>query len=375
MEKTVLIVIGTRPEAIKMAPVYMALSSKKDIKPYILSTGQHIELLDIALSTFGLSADFRLDIMKEAQTLSYLTSALANGLETMYLKIKPDVVLVHGDTTTTMMGALIAFYMKISVMHVEAGLRSLNRFEPFPEEINRRLVDQMADVLFPPTPIAKKRILEEKPEVVDIFTTGNTVVDALLWVKSNKLAGIPLHPDLEEKQYILLTAHRRENWGEPLRKIYRAVKKIVKETGLKVIYPVHPNPKVKDIAYEELGSIKEIILTEPMDYISFLKHMAEARVVLSDSGGVQEEAPSFGVPVVLLRRVTERPEGVKTGHIVLAGTEVDDIVDKTLNILYYKLPSYNPFGDGHASERIADYIRYYTGLTSYKPQEWVISYG
>ncbi|NOZ93013.1 UDP-N-acetylglucosamine 2-epimerase (non-hydrolyzing) [bacterium 3DAC] len=372
--KKILIVIGTRPEAIKMAPVYLELKEAEDLQPYILSTGQHIELLDEALSTFGLKADFRLDIMKEAQTLAYLTSALAEGLGRLYSEIAPDTVLVHGDTTTTLMGALMAFYMRIPVMHVEAGLRSDNRFEPFPEEINRRLVDQMADVLFPPTPMAKARIYEEKPEVVDIFTTGNTVVDALMWVKENKLEAIPLHKELKPKEYILLTAHRRENWGEPLRNIYKAVKHIVRETGLKVVYPVHPNPRVKNIAYDELGNVDGVILTEPMDYMSFLKHMSEARIVLSDSGGVQEEAPSFGVPVVLLRRVTERPEGVRTGHIVLAGTDTDTIVEKTLQMLNKKLPAYNPFGDGLAARRIADYIRYFLKLSTEKPDEWVISY-
>ncbi len=372
--KRILIVIGTRPEAIKMAPVYLALKKAEGLEPYILSTGQHIELLDEALATFGLNANYRLDIMKEAQTLAYLTSALAEGLGRIYEEISPDAILVHGDTTTTMMGALMAFYMRIPVMHVEAGLRSKNRFEPFPEEINRRLVDQMADVLFPPTPMAKERIYEEKPEVVDIFTTGNTVVDALLWVKEKKLVNVSLHDGLKPKEYILLTAHRRENWGEPLRNIYKAVKQIVKETGLKVIYPVHPNPRVKNVAYEELGGIDGVILTEPMDYMSFLKHMSEARIVLSDSGGVQEEAPSFGVPVVLLRRVTERPEGVQTGHIVLAGTDIDTIVEKTLQMLDTTLPAYNPFGDGYASQRIADYIRYFLGLSEEKPKEWVISY-
>ncbi len=372
--KKVLIVIGTRPEAIKMAPVYMALSNDQELDPYILSTGQHIELLDGALATFGLKADYRLDVMKEGQTLAYLTSALSQGLEKVYKEIKPDVVLVHGDTTTTLLGALMAFYMRIPVMHVEAGLRSRNRFEPFPEEINRRLVDQMADVLFPPTPMAKKRLLEEHPEVVDVFVTGNTVVDALLWVKDNLLQEIDLLPSLKPGEYILLTAHRRENWGEPMKNIFRGVKKIARQTGMTIIYPVHPNPKVRDVAYEILGNVENIILTEPMDYMTFLKHLSQAKLVLSDSGGVQEEAPSFGVPVVLLRRVTERPEGVKTGHIILAGTDPDTIFERAMEALNRELPSYNPFGDGRASLRIADYIKYFLGIRETKPEEWMVSY-
>ncbi len=372
--KKVLIVIGTRPEAIKMAPVYMALRDDKLLEPYILSTGQHIELLDGALATFGLKAHYRLDVMKEGQTLAYLTSALSQGLEKVYNDIKPDVVLVHGDTTTTLLGALMAFYMRIPVMHVEAGLRSRNRFEPFPEEINRRLVDQMADVLFPPTPMAKDRLIEEHPEVVDIFVTGNTVVDALLWVKDNLLEKIDLHPSLRPGEYILLTAHRRENWGEPMRNIFKGVKKIARETGIKIIYPVHPNPKVRNVAYEMLGDEENIILTEPMDYMTFLKHLSQAKLALSDSGGVQEEAPSFGVPVVLLRRVTERPEGVKTGHIILAGTDPDTIFEKTMEVLNRELPSYNPFGDGRASLRIGEYIKYFLGITDRKPEEWMMSY-
>jgi len=372
--KKILLVIGTRPEAIKMAPVYMSLKESVYLDPLILSTGQHLELLDEALGVFGLEADFRLNIMKEEQTLSYLTSELARSLSKIYEEIKPDVVLVHGDTTTTMMGALMSFYMRIPVMHVEAGLRSRNRFEPFPEEINRRIVDQLSDVLFPPTSLAARTLEEENPEVVDIFVTGNTVVDALMWMKNNKMGQVRLYEGLNPKEYILLTAHRRENWGEPLVHIYEAVKKIVEITGLKVIYPVHPNPKVKNVAYNVLGGNENIILAPPMDYITFLKHMSEAAVVLSDSGGVQEEAPSFGVPVVLLRRVTERPEGVKSGHIVLAGTDTDNIVHKILDVLNAKLPSYNPFGDGTASLRIKSYMEYFLGFTNVKPSEWVISY-
>jgi UDP-N-acetylglucosamine 2-epimerase (non-hydrolysing) len=288
---------------------------------------------------------------------------------------RPDLVLVHGDTTTTLVSALTAFYMRIPTGHVEAGLRSGRRWEPFPEEINRVLTDDLVDILFPPTKRAARNLSRLYDERL-ILTTGNTVVDAVLWMKNNRLQDIELLPGLTDGNFILMTAHRRENWGEPMREIFHAAIDVVKILQVPLVYPVHPNPKVRDLAYEIFGNADESVralihLTHPMDYVTFLRHLMGARVVLSDSGGVQEEAPTFGVPVVLLRNVTERPEGVDAGVVMLAGTERERIVELTLKAWeMWPLNVSNPFGDGKASDRITRAVEWFLGFDVRLPEPW-----
>lgn len=359
----VMSVFGTRPEAVKMAPVVRALEARDGIVSRVCVTAQHRQMLDAVLTAFSLTPDYDLDIMRPAQSLTDVSCAALRALEGVLRKEAPDLVLVHGDTTTALAAALAAYYQRIGVGHVEAGLRTGNRYSPFPEEMNRRLVDALSLLCFAPTAASRDNLLKEGVPPERIFVTGNTVIDALSTTVSTEYR----HPELERIQegerLILLTAHRRENWGEPLRRIFRAVRRVVTEAPeARLIYPVHLNPQVRRAAEEELGGCEKIRLIEPLDVLDFHNFLARAFLVLTDSGGVQEEAPSLGKPVLVLRDTTERPEGVLAGTLRLVGTEEENVFRETMRLLrdreeYRRMSrAVNPYGDGHAAERIADVL-------------------
>ena len=359
----VMSIFGTRPEAIKMAPVVRALEARDGIVSHVCVTAQHRQMLDGVLEAFSLTPDYDLDIMRPAQSLTDVSCAALRALEGVLGEEKPDLVLVHGDTTTALAAALAAYYQRISVGHVEAGLRTGDRYSPFPEEMNRRLVDALSELCFAPTEASRDNLLREGAPPGRIFVTGNTVIDALSTTVSQDYR----HPELERlrdgERLILLTAHRRENWGEPLRRIFRAVRRVVEDAPeVRVIYPVHLNPQVRRAAEEVLTGCERIRLIEPLDVLDFHNFLARAFLVLTDSGGVQEEAPSLGKPVLVLRETTERPEGVQAGTLRLVGTEEENVYRETMRLLrdreeYRRMKcAVNPYGDGHAAERIADVI-------------------
>lgn len=360
MSKKILSVFGTRPEAIKMAPVIKELESRDGIDSVVLVTAQHRGMLDQVLEVFDINPDYDLDIMRSGQTLAYITSAVLNGIEDVIIKEKPDVVLVHGDTTTAMAAALAAFYQQTPVGHVEAGLRTYNKYSPYPEEMNRQIIDRIADYLFAPTETSKKNLGDELNEGQKIFVTGNTAIDALKTTVSEGYKNEILDW-ANDSRLILVTAHRRENLGEPMRQIFKAIKKLVEEfSDVKVIYPVHLNPKVQEVAREILGDNNKIKLIEPLDVLDFHNFMERSYFIMSDSGGVQEEAPSLGKPVLVLRDTTERPEGVEAGTLKLVGTNFEDVYREAKRLLEdkreYKRMSQakNPYGDGFASKYIVD---------------------
>jgi len=363
MSIKVLSVFGTRPEAIKMAPVVKELESRSGIKSVVCVTAQHRDMLDQVLEIFQIKPDYDLDIMKPNQTLSHITSAVINGVEEVLIKEKPNLVLVHGDTTTAFASAIAAFYQHIPVGHVEAGLRTYDKYSPFPEEMNRQIIDRVADYLFAPTEKSKNNIISGGlNNGQEIFVTGNTAIDALKTTVSKQYSS----PDLEwakDSRLILLTSHRRENLGEPMRHIFQAIKKIVEEfDDVKVIYPVHLNPKVQQVANEILGDNQKIRLIKPLDVLDFHNYMERAYFIMSDSGGVQEEAPSLKKPVLVLRDTTERPEGIEAGTLKLVGTDFNNVYQSTKElltnkVLYNKMAeSKNPYGDGNASKYIVDAI-------------------
>lgn len=363
MSIKVLSVFGTRPEAIKMAPVVKELESRSGIKSVVCVTAQHRDMLDQVLEIFQIKPDYDLDIMKPNQTLSHITSAVINGVEEVLIKEKPNLVLVHGDTTTAFASAIAAFYQQIPVGHVEAGLRTYDKYSPFPEEMNRQIIDRVADYLFAPTEKSKNNIISGGlNNGQEIFVTGNTAIDALKTTVSKQYSS----PDLEwakDSRLILLTSHRRENLGEPMRHIFQAIKKIVEEfDDVKVIYPVHLNPKVQQVANEILGDNQKIRLIKPLDVLDFHNYMERAYFIMSDSGGVQEEAPSLKKPVLVLRDTTERPEGIEAGTLKLVGTDFNNVYQSTKElltnkVLYNKMAeSKNPYGDGNASKYIVDAI-------------------
>lgn len=363
MSIKVLSVFGTRPEAIKMAPVVKELESRSGIKSVVCVTAQHRDMLDQVLEIFQIKPDHDLDIMKPNQTLSHITSAVINGVEEVLIKEKPNLVLVHGDTTTAFASAIAAFYQQIPVGHVEAGLRTYDKYSPFPEEMNRQIIDRVADYLFAPTEKSKNNIISGGlNNGQEIFVTGNTAIDALKTTVSKQYSS----PDLEwakDSRLILLTSHRRENLGEPMRHIFQAIKKIVEEfDDVKVIYPVHLNPKVQQVANEILGDNQKIRLIKPLDVLDFHNYMERAYFIMSDSGGVQEEAPSLKKPVLVLRDTTERPEGIEAGTLKLVGTDFNNVYQSTKElltnkVLYNKMAeSKNPYGDGNASKYIVDAI-------------------
>ncbi len=358
----VLSVFGTRPEAIKMAPVVKELEKRDQIESIVCVTAQHRDMLDQVLEIFKIKPDYDLNIMKPGQTLAYITAEVLKGIEEVIIKEKPDLVLVHGDTTTAMAAALAAFYQQVSVGHVEAGLRTYDKYSPYPEEMNRQIIDRIADYLFAPTEISKENIGDKFNKDQRVFVTGNTAIDALKTTVSSSYS----HPDLdwaEDSRLILVTAHRRENLGEPMRQIFRAMRRILEDfPDVKIIYPVHLNPKVQSVAKEILGDNERVRLIDPLDVLDFHNFMERAYFIMSDSGGVQEEAPSLGKPVLVLRNTTERPEGIKAGTLKLVGTKEDDVYNAARELLisrdvYNKMSeATNPYGDGFASKYIVDAI-------------------
>lgn len=378
----VMTVFGTRPEAIKMAPVVLELKKYPDlITPIVAVTAQHRDMLDQVLNLFNIKPDYDLNIMAQGQTLFDITTKAMNGLNEVLSKEKPDIVLVHGDTTTTFAGALAAYYHETAVGHVEAGLRTYNKYSPFPEEMNRKLTGAIADLHFAPTDTASSNLKAEGTKEDKIFVTGNTVIDALhktvtddFKFDDEKLANI----DYENKRIILVTTHRRENLGEPMRHVYKALKDIVNEfDDVEIVFPVHKNPKVREVVNEELGNIEAVHLIDPLDYEPFANLMHRAFLVLTDSGGIQEEAPSLGKPVLVLRDTTERPEAVKAGTVKLIGTERQKVYEKTKYLLtdhdeYQRMANTcNPYGDGKASKRIIEAILYHYGLSQEKPDSFI----
>lgn len=378
----VMTVFGTRPEAIKMAPVVLELKKYPDlITPIVAVTAQHRDMLDQVLNLFNIKPDYDLNIMAQGQTLFDITTKAMNGLNEVLSKEKPDIVLVHGDTTTTFAGALAAYYHETAVGHVEAGLRTYNKYSPFPEEMNRKLTGAIADLHFAPTDTASGNLKAEGIKEDKIFVTGNTVIDALhktvtddFKFDDEKLANI----DYENKRIILVTTHRRENLGEPMRHVYKALKDIVNEfDDVEIVFPVHKNPKVREVVNEELGNIEAVHLIDPLDYEPFANLMHRAFLVLTDSGGIQEEAPSLGKPVLVLRDTTERPEAVKAGTVKLIGTERQKVYEETKYLLtdhdeYQRMANTcNPYGDGKASKRIIEAILYHYGLSQEKPDSFI----
>lgn len=362
----IMTVFGTRPEAIKMAPVVKELNNNDQIDCIVTVTAQHREMLDQVLELFKISTNYDLDIMKDRQTLGGVTRRVLSGLENVLKNEEPDLILVHGDTTTTFVASLPAFYQQIKVGHVEAGLRTYNKYSPFPEEINRQLTGRLADLNFAPTSLAKENLLTENIDEQKIFVTGNTVIDALLdTVKeeyhfNNQILN---NIDFNKKKIILLTAHRRENLGQNMESIFSAVNEVLKESkDAEVIFPVHLNPAVREIAAKHFSENKRVHLIEPLDYEPFANLMNLSHLVLTDSGGIQEEAPSLGKPVLVLRDTTERPEAIKMGTVKKVGTDYNQIKEQTLKLLnddnYYNQMSnaVNPYGDGKASKRILSKI-------------------
>lgn len=377
-KKRIALVFGTRPEAIKMAPVAYALKNVELFELQIVLTAQHRELLDQVMEIFKLKADYDLNIMQEKQTLTQITVRVLEGLERIWQKDTPDMVLVHGDTTTTFAASLAAFYKKIPIGHVEAGLRTYDKYQPYPEEMNRHLTGVLSDLHFAPTRRAKENLLKENVPSDNVFVTGNTVIDALLFVYNTlDKFDINLPVEIPKGKYILVTSHRRENWGKPLENIALALKEILDEfEDLYIVYPVHPNPIIRDTVNSILGNEKRAILISPVDYVTMVYLIANCKLVLTDSGGLQEEAPSLGKPVLVLRGVTERPEAVEAGTVKIIGTDRQRIVEEVRKLLldkdeYNKMAkALNPYGDGKASERIRDILIYYFGFSSSLPIEF-----
>ncbi|MFU1767854.1 non-hydrolyzing UDP-N-acetylglucosamine 2-epimerase [Mammaliicoccus sciuri] len=371
--KKIMTIFGTRPEAIKMAPLVLELKNDPELQPIVVVTAQHREMLDSVLETFDITPDYDLNIMKQGQTLSEVTSRVLGGLESVIQEAKPDMILVHGDTTTTFAGSLAAFYNEVAIGHVEAGLRTWNKYSPFPEEMNRQMTGVLADLHFSPTDQSKHNLLQENKKDESIVVTGNTAIDALSTTVTDDYESeiIKRH---EGKRIVLLTAHRRENIGKPMENIFKAVRQIVEEhEDVVVVYPMHKNPKVREIANQILSDHDRIELIEPLEVIDFHNFAANSHLILTDSGGVQEEAPSLGKPVLVLRDTTERPEGVEAGTLKLVGVEEENIYNETKALLndqslYEKMSiAQNPYGDGLASKRICENIKYYFDILKEAP--------
>lgn len=360
--KKIMLVFGTRPEAIKMCPLVNELKLRKNVKTLVCVTGQHRQMLDQVLSAFDVVPDYDLSIMKEKQTLFDITAGILNNIKGILEKEAPDVVLVHGDTSTTFATALACFYLQIPVGHVEAGLRTYNIYSPYPEEFNRQAVSIVARYNFAPTQLSKENLLREGKSPETIYVTGNTAIDALKTTVRSDYS----HPELEwakDSRLILITAHRRENLGEPMHRMFRAIRRIIDEhPDVRAIYPIHMNPVVRKAAEQELGDCPQIRIIEPLDVLDFHNFMAHSYMILTDSGGIQEEAPSLGKPVLVMRDTTERPEGIKAGTLKLVGTDEDTIYQSFKELLenkeVYDSMSHasNPYGDGFACKRIADIL-------------------
>ena len=360
--KKVVVVFGTRPEAIKMCPLVKELKTRKNIETLVCVTGQHRQKLDQVLDTFGIIPDFDLSIMKDKQTLFDVTIGILEGMKAILESVNPDLVLVHGDTSTTFASSLAAFYLQIPIGHVEAGLRTYDIYSPYPEEFNRQAVGVLAQYHFTPTQLSKDNLLREGKTPESIFVTGNTAIDAL----QTTIQGDYTHPELEwigESRFILITAHRRENLGEPMRHMFRAIRRIIEEySDVKAIYPIHMNPCVRQIAEEELSGCERIKMIEPLEVLDFHNFLSRSYLILTDSGGIQEEAPSLGKPVLVMRDTTERPEGIKAGTLKLVGTDENNIYRHFKELLendsVYQAMSQasNPYGDGTACKKIADIL-------------------
>ena len=378
----VMTVFGTRPEAIKMAPVVLELGKYPGvIEPVVAVTAQHRDMLDQVLKLFNITPDYDLDIMAAGQTLFDITSKAMMGLDKVLQKEKPDIVLVHGDTTTTFAGALAAYYHQISVGHVEAGLRTHNKYSPFPEEMNRKLTGSIADMHFAPTETSEHNLLGESVDENSIYVTGNTVIDALHKTVNDGFVfdnEVLQNIDYRNKRIILVTTHRRENLGEPMRNVYKALKQLTIDfDDVEIVFPVHKNPKVREVVKAELGGLDKVYLVDPLDYEPFANLMHRAYMILTDSGGVQEEAPALGKPVLVLRDTTERPEAVEAGTVKLIGTDEKVVYDEARKLLtdqreYSSMAeACNPYGDGRASQRIVQAILYKYGLTQEKPDRFI----
>lgn len=360
--KKVLVVFGTRPEAIKMCPLVNELKKRDSLQVFVCVTGQHRQMLDQVLETFAVEPDYDLSIMKDQQTLFDITAGILEKIRIVLAEIKPDVVLVHGDTTTTFVTALACFYMQIPVGHVEAGLRTYDIYSPFPEEFNREAVSIISKYNFAPTKLAADNLIKEGKKRNDIYITGNTVIDALKTTVSKDYKNKELDW-ANGSRLIFITAHRRENLGEPMHRMFRAIRRVLEEhTDVKALYPIHMNPAVRKVANEEIGNFDRIHIIDPVDVFDCHNIMARSYLILTDSGGIQEEAPSLGVPVLVMRDTTERPEGVDAGTLKLVGTDENVIYETFTKLLddsnkYDKMAhAENPYGDGHACERIADIL-------------------
>ena len=374
MKKKIMTIFGTRPEAIKMAPLVKAIENDNQLEVCVVVTAQHREMLDSVLNTFDIQPDYDLNIMKEGQTLSEITSKAMMELESIIKRINPDMVLVHGDTATTFSGSLAAFYNQVPIGHVEAGLRSFDKYSPYPEEMNRQMVGVLSDIHFASN--AQKHLLDEGKKKSSVVVTGNTAIDALNYTVNEDYQSEILEKH-KNKKILLLTAHRRENLGEPMENIFKAVRKLADEDeSLVVVYPVHMNPTVRGIAQKILGNHERIELIEPLDVLDFHNFAKQAYLILTDSGGIQEEAPSLHKPVLVLRDNTERPEGVDAGTLKVVGTSLDNVYNETKHLLedqqaYQRMcNAKNPYGDGKSSERIVNHIKYYFNLTNEKPKDF-----
>lgn len=361
--KKVMLVFGTRPEAIKMCPLVNELKSRSDIKTIVCVTGQHRQMLDQVLDAFRVVPDYDLSVMKEKQTLFDITTNILNRIKAVLEEVQPDVVLVHGDTSTTFVTALACFYMQIPVGHVEAGLRTNNIYSPYPEEFNRQAVSIISKYNFSPTELSKENLLREGKNPESIYVTGNTAIDALKTTVRSDYT----HPELqwaEDSRLILITAHRRENLGKPMHNMFRAIRRVIDtHPDVKAIYPIHMNPVVRQAADEELGGCDRIHIIEPLDVLDFHNFLSRSYLILTDSGGIQEEAPSLGKPVLVMRDTTERPEGIQAGTLKLVGTD-EQVIYENFNLLLNNRDAYdamahasNPYGDGFACKRIADILQ------------------
>ncbi|MBU3827886.1 MAG: UDP-N-acetylglucosamine 2-epimerase (non-hydrolyzing) [Candidatus Lactobacillus pullistercoris] len=362
----VMTVFGTRPEAIKMAPLVLKLKKDERFEEVTVVSAQHREMLDQVLDIFKIKPDYDFNIMHKNQTLEDITSKVMIDLSKVIKEEKPDVVLVHGDTTTSFAAGLSAFYQQTTLGHVEAGLRTWNKYSPFPEEMNRQMTDDLADLYFAPTELSKSNLIKENHKENHIFVTGNTAIDALEQTVQKDYHHAVLDEITPGNKVILVTMHRRENQGEPMRRVFKVMRQVIdSNSDVEVIYPVHLSPKVREVANEVLGGDPRIHLIEPLDVVDFHNLAKRSYFIMTDSGGVQEEAPSLGKPVLVLRDTTERPEGVKAGTLKLVGTQVDSVRENMLTLIedkeaYDKMANAkNPYGDGHASERIMDAIYYY----------------
>jgi UDP-N-acetylglucosamine 2-epimerase (non-hydrolysing) len=375
----VMSIFGTRPEAVKMAPLVHELQKySEQIESIVTVTAQHRQMLDQVLDIFSIAPDYDLNIMQNRQTLTDVTTRALEGLDQVMKEVKPDIVLVHGDTSTTFVASLAAFYNQIIVGHVEAGLRTHNKYSPYPEEMNRQLTGVLADLHFSPTAHAAQNLLRENKQEEAIYITGNTEIDALKTTVQEDYQ----HPILEkmgDDRLVLMTAHRRENLGEPMRQMFRAIKRLVTEhENIQVVYPVHLNPAVQEVAQEILGNDQRIHLIEPLGVYDFHNFAARSHLILTDSGGVQEQAPSLGVPVLVLRDTTERPEGIAAGTLKLAGTDEETIYQLANELLmdseaYQKMAqASNPYGDGEASRRIVEAILYHYKKRAHRPVEFKV---